>query len=129
MKEAVVGHGDPVLGEGRAVNRRGDEIVPELVSVEFGVSRRRRATVSRQSSNSVPEFHRAMTLRMGMCPICGKGAKPRTENKAAPFCSPRCKAVDLGKWLNEDYRVPADDAPHEDEPTEDVAPDNVHVRH
>lgn len=44
---------------------------------------------------------------MGMCPICGGEAKPRTENTAAPFCSPRCKAVDLGKWLDEEYRVPA----------------------
>jgi hypothetical protein len=22
-----------------------------------------------------------------------------------PFCSPRCKAIDLGKWLNEEYRI------------------------
>ncbi len=43
-----------------------------------------------------------------MCPICGAKAKPRTENKTAPFCSARCKAVDLGKWLDEDYRVPVD---------------------
>jgi uncharacterized protein len=45
---------------------------------------------------------------MPMCPICGKDAKPRTENKAAPFCNARCKSVDLGKWLDEDYRIPVE---------------------
>ena len=39
------------------------------------------------------------------CPQCGAQAiKPHT-----PFCSRRCAQLDLGKWLNEDYRVPADD--------------------
>ncbi len=45
---------------------------------------------------------------MARCPICGKDVRPRSENQAFPFCSPRCKQVDLGKWLNEDYRVPAE---------------------
>lgn len=36
--------------------------------------------------------------------------KPRGVNKAHPFCGPRCKSIDLGKWLSEDYRVPTDDA-------------------
>lgn len=31
---------------------------------------------------------------------------PRAGNPAFPFCSPRCKLVDLGRWLGEDYRVP-----------------------
>jgi uncharacterized protein len=38
------------------------------------------------------------------CPICGK---PNDFN-ASPlgsFCSDRCKLIDLGKWLGEDYRV------------------------
>jgi len=26
-----------------------------------------------------------------------------------PFCSPRCRAIDLGKWLTEAYRVPVED--------------------
>ena len=50
-------------------------------------------------------------VAMGMCPICGAQANPRAEDGSriphAPFCSPRCKAVDLGKWLDEEYRVPA----------------------
>ncbi len=54
---------------------------------------------------------------MGRCPICGKKARPRKENEAAPFCSPRCKLVDLGKWLNEDYRVAAPESPDEERET------------
>jgi endogenous inhibitor of DNA gyrase (YacG/DUF329 family) len=38
------------------------------------------------------------------CPICGK----ETAFSAPPvgsFCSDRCKLIDLGKWLGEDYRI------------------------
>ena len=40
------------------------------------------------------------------CPICQKAVKARSENAAFPFCGTRCKQVELGKWLNEDYRMP-----------------------
>jgi uncharacterized protein len=43
---------------------------------------------------------------MPKCPICDVEVKPRSENKLFPFCSPRCKTIDLGKWLSEEYRVP-----------------------
>jgi endogenous inhibitor of DNA gyrase (YacG/DUF329 family) len=43
------------------------------------------------------------------CPICKKRVLPRAENPAFPFCSPRCKQVELGKWLNEEYRVPTEE--------------------
>lgn len=53
---------------------------------------------------------------MPKCPICDAVAKPRAENKLFPFCSPRCKTIDLGKWLSEDYRVgAANDSPDDDE--------------
>jgi len=54
---------------------------------------------------------------MAACPICKKDSGPRAQNTAFPFCSARCKMVDLGKWLNEEYRAPAeeaDDAPAQD---------------
>ena len=38
------------------------------------------------------------------CPICGKPADFETP-PAGPFCSARCKMLDLGKWLGEDYRI------------------------
>ncbi len=37
------------------------------------------------------------------CPIC-KGAVPADEPHF-PFCSPRCKQIDLGKWLKGDYLI------------------------
>ncbi len=43
---------------------------------------------------------------MPSCPICRKPAAPRAENRAFPFCCDRCKLLDLGKWLGEEYRVP-----------------------
>lgn len=44
--------------------------------------------------------------RQPKCPICRTPVKMRSENKYFPFCSNRCKSEDLGKWLNEDYRMP-----------------------
>jgi len=44
------------------------------------------------------------------CPICRKGAALPAENRWFPFCSDRCKALDLSKWINEEYRIPGDDA-------------------
>ena len=46
---------------------------------------------------------------MALCPICNKPAAPRAHNPSSPFCSPRCKTLDLGKWLNEEYRVPVEE--------------------
>ena len=48
------------------------------------------------------------------CPVCSKAAAPRQgqpENPAFPFCSPACKLVDLGRWLDGGYRIPG--PPHE----------------
>ncbi len=41
-----------------------------------------------------------------VCPICGKESQPRAENPSYPFCSPPCKLVDLGAWLDGAYRIP-----------------------
>ncbi|MCI0479990.1 MAG: DNA gyrase inhibitor YacG [Candidatus Dadabacteria bacterium] len=39
------------------------------------------------------------------CPKCGK-LSPWEGNKWRPFCSERCKMVDLGAWVTESYRIP-----------------------
>ena len=39
------------------------------------------------------------------CPHCGKEHQWDTSNRFRPFCSERCKMIDLGKWASEDYRV------------------------
>ncbi len=46
-------------------------------------------------------------LKARKCPICGKPAVPEHR----PFCSGRCADIDLGRWLNEEYRVPTNEAP------------------
>ena len=44
---------------------------------------------------------------MRRCQICKKPVAPRVENASFPLCSERCKLIDLGKWLGEEYRVPS----------------------
>ena len=39
--------------------------------------------------------------------VCIRTSAPRAQNAAAPFCSVRCKQVDLGAWLDESYRAVA----------------------
>jgi endogenous inhibitor of DNA gyrase (YacG/DUF329 family) len=42
------------------------------------------------------------------CPICKREASAvRAQNTFAPFCSSRCRTIDLGRWLDESYRIPA----------------------
>jgi endogenous inhibitor of DNA gyrase (YacG/DUF329 family) len=43
------------------------------------------------------------------CPICSK----ETDAKYRPFCSRRCADVDLGRWLNESYAIPAPESEEE----------------
>ena len=43
------------------------------------------------------------------CPIC----KAKAEARYKPFCSKRCADIDLGRWFNEDYTVPAVEPPDE----------------
>ncbi len=44
------------------------------------------------------------------CPICGKPA----TREARPFCSPRCRAVDLHRWLTGAYAIPVVESDDED---------------
>lgn len=57
-----------------------------------------------QKSGKVEGLRRARP-----CPIC---SKPSAKG-AYPFCSPRCKDVDLSRWLSGSYAIPAAE---EDEP-------------
>ena len=40
------------------------------------------------------------------CPRCGKQSLFSPENAWRPFCSERCRMIDLGAWATEAYRVP-----------------------
>jgi endogenous inhibitor of DNA gyrase (YacG/DUF329 family) len=44
------------------------------------------------------------------CPRCGAPAAFGPGNPWRPFCSERCKLVDLGAWAAEAYRVPGESA-------------------
>jgi endogenous inhibitor of DNA gyrase (YacG/DUF329 family) len=44
------------------------------------------------------------------CPACRGPVAPRPGNRAFPFCSPRCRLLDLGRWLDGDYRIPGERA-------------------
>jgi endogenous inhibitor of DNA gyrase (YacG/DUF329 family) len=46
------------------------------------------------------------------CPTCNKETE-YTGNPYRPFCSERCKLLDLGKWAAEGYRLPTKERPSE----------------
>lgn len=45
-------------------------------------------------------------MRTVACPGCGKPAGFDPSNPWRPFCSERCRLIDLGAWATESYRVP-----------------------
>jgi endogenous inhibitor of DNA gyrase (YacG/DUF329 family) len=62
---------------------------------------------------------RAIKLR---CPICKKPTK--ASDADFPFCSDRCRLIDLGKWASDGYVISspvtdADEAVRQDNPDED----------
>ena len=40
------------------------------------------------------------------CPQCGTRVEWTPASKFRPFCSERCKLIDLGAWASESYRIP-----------------------
>ena len=42
------------------------------------------------------------------CPICRQDVSWE-GNPHRPFCSERCRLIDLGNWANGQYRVPAEE--------------------
>ncbi len=39
------------------------------------------------------------------CPTCGQETEYSPENPWRPFCSERCKLIDLGAWANDEYLI------------------------
>ena len=50
-------------------------------------------------------------MARGRCPCCGK-ATHWESNRYRPFCSERCKLIDLGKWIEEEYRIDGETPRH-----------------
>jgi hypothetical protein len=56
------------------------------------------------------------------CPICKQNVA-REGNPFRPFCSERCKSIDLDNWLEGRYRIPAPRDPDEENAPDDGATD------
>ena len=48
------------------------------------------------------------------CPGCGKAVEWTQQQRWRPFCSERCRLIDLGEWASNTRRIPVDDASHDD---------------
>jgi hypothetical protein len=55
------------------------------------------------------------------CPVCHREFEPATSS-AKPFCSERCRTIDLGRWLGEAYSMPIAREPDADEVSDEDAP-------
>jgi endogenous inhibitor of DNA gyrase (YacG/DUF329 family) len=44
------------------------------------------------------------------CPTCGREAHYAENNPFRPFCSERCRLIDLGAWLSEQRSIPSEDS-------------------
>ena len=53
------------------------------------------------------------------CPRCGQKTVYSTVNKFRPFCSERCKLIDLGDWASGKFAIPTEEKidPHSEIPT------------
>lgn len=51
-----------------------------------------------------------MSLKVN-CPTCEKSVVWQVENKFRPFCSERCKLIDLGEWASESHKISQPIAP------------------
>lgn len=60
------------------------------------------------------------------CPSCRKAITSESDRKWLPFCSERCKLIDLGDWLNEEHRIPSDEMPDELSDIPDNDDDRTH---
>ena len=51
------------------------------------------------------------TVKIVVCPVCKGDSIYAASNAFRPFCSARCKGIDLGAWADESFRMPADTPP------------------
>ena len=61
-------------------------------------------------------------MRTVRCPQCGGESPWSPENPYRPFCSERCKLIDLGAWASESYRIPAQAPANESEDERGTSP-------
>lgn len=57
------------------------------------------------------------TPKLVACPQCGAQVAWTPENRYRPFCSERCRQIDLGAWAAGEYRVPVVEEPEQPDET------------
>jgi endogenous inhibitor of DNA gyrase (YacG/DUF329 family) len=53
------------------------------------------------------------------CPTCGRSIEWSDQSPFRPFCSERCRVIDLGAWLTEKHVIPSQEAEAAPEPPEE----------
>lgn len=49
------------------------------------------------------------------CPTCDREIEWSEASPFRPFCSERCRLIDLGAWLSEDHKIPGTELPDQGE--------------
>lgn len=62
----------------------------------------------------MPLGSRHLLALLMRCPLCNREFD-QASSPALPFCSERCRTIDLGRWLGESYGLPAIPDPEADE--------------
>jgi len=76
------------------------------------------ARISGDSKDYAVQAVSPASPRVVKCPSCGRPVEWVAENRYRPFCSARCKGIDLGAWATEKYRVEATEEPHPEDQSE-----------
>lgn len=63
--------------------------------------------------------HPVVETKIVRCPACGGDSVYAPGNAYRPFCSARCKNMDLGAWASESFRLPTE-APPDEQPFGDA---------
>ena len=50
------------------------------------------------------------TVTILACPTCRRSVPWQEDSRYRPFCSERCKLIDLGAWADESHRIAGDSA-------------------
>lgn len=64
-----------------------------------------------------PKTHTTQNIKniMAQCPQCKESTNVNTNNPHRPFCSERCKLIDLGNWASGSYAISSSEKDNSDE--------------
>jgi uncharacterized protein len=67
-----------------------------------------------------------MTKTIVQCPQCGQSVPWQEDQVWKPFCSERCKLIDLGDWAAENHRIPGKPTQTEQFDIDEYNPSDYH---